>query len=251
MNFLFPATTKHIPNDEQMKLLFDLLYDTEFSGFLNTSALTVTHREPMQIKNVCVRYTDPIYTSSIYLAEVLKTSPFLYLPFDQSYTYILDGVVDVVGLIRSSDLCVFWFETSISIWEIYSAEGHNVPIVTEFVNLGVAAHCTLCNGHKSVDWVNQIKALRKYKNIEGLHNRYVLANHQNIYFLIDNKFVHDYDGPELIHVCPRCLGSGVDGVIVKQDDNIKSINFDEHTMEYRLLVKETRPNLVRRSYDEY
>jgi len=158
---------------------------------------------------------------------------------------------DVVGLIRPSDLWVFWFETSISIWEIYSAEGQGVPVVVNFTNLGVAAYCTLCNGHKAVDWVTYIKALREYKNIEGMYNRYVLASHQYLYFLIDNKSVHEYDVPDLIHVCPRCLGSGADGVIIKQDDKIRSINFDEHVMDDRLLVSETRPTLVRRSYDYY
>lgn len=251
MNFLFPANVKHLPNDEQLRLLFELTCTSPFPGFLHPSSLRVTKRDPVKMEQidlnerVKVKFNSLSYMTHKDLAHLLTTTPYLYFPFDHPKTYIMITYNDVIGMVRSGDLETYWFESPISLGEIYTAEKYNIPIVTQFVRIGRSAACDLCGGHGIVDWVEEIKSHKDYKKVPS--DRYIFATHSYIYFLIDNQSIHSYNGNNIIYPCPRCLGSGLDGVVVKDNEEIKSIIFDEYLLKYRLLIKESRPHLINMS----
>ena len=134
MNFLFPSSVKHLPNEEQINLLFGLTCKKQFSGFLHPSALTVTTPASYEIDKVMfgdtpVGFTDDVkvrhrsYTTTTPddLAKSLITSAFLYVAFDQIKTYIMNDYNNIVGFMKYQHYETCWLESPVSLGELYTA----------------------------------------------------------------------------------------------------------------------------------
>lgn len=239
MHFLFPATTKHLPNEDQLRLLLALLYKRKFPGFIHANALTLSTKTKHEL-NQYIYFT----MTSEDLAGTLTDRSYLYIPFDKPKSYILQGLNNIIGVIMKPNLVTFWFEDPISIGELWTAEKNQIPIVVRFVNIGYGQKCQLCHGYGIVDWVDDIQATKEYGVTPKM--RYVLANHRWVDFLIDNKYILDYSGEEIIAPCPRCLGMGCESVLLKDgvENKIAVVDFNENPMGYRLLIRDARDDLI-------
>lgn len=239
MSFIFPATVKHLPNNDQLMLLTSLLSSDKYPGFLHTSVLNLNYRNGL----------NEIQTmDSKTLRDVIQRSGYLFVPFSEPITYIMMNYYDVIGFITPRNLITYEFENPVSLGEIATAEKYRMPIVNKFVNIGVSKLCRLCGGGGVLDWVNDIKFSSLYKKVPD--KRYILAINQHIYLLIDNHKIHSYDGKDIIRTCPRCLGSGMGGVLVRVGDCIKMINFYETNHDSFSIVS-VRSNLFETPEDRY
>lgn len=263
MNFLFPGSVKHLPNDEQLKLLCSLTIKKDFPGFLHPSSLKVTQPasyETDQIMfgdkpigftdDVKVRYTIYRTTTEEDLICALKKSPFIYSAFDEIKTYILSGINDVVGFI-TNNLETWWLETHVSLGELYTAVKNSIPIIQQFVSLGRNLTCTLCFGSFNVDWVDEIKYLNLKGKREIPKTRYLLVRLRDRYLLTDNIYVNLYAGDNIVSVCPHCSGTGISNILSPKDNNegIESLSFSfEHP---GLLIYDARNEIIEMPYDSY
>jgi hypothetical protein len=243
MYFLFPSSVKHLPNEEQVNLLIAITYKNKFPGFLHPNALTVS--TPVTIGGVrYVRTTDPKE-----LGDVIKNSPFLYMPYEYPKSYILNQSYDqVVGFVIGVSLSTYWFDKPISLAEIYLAEKNQCPIVIHFINIGRSLKCPLCDSLGAIDWVDDMKASAKYRSVPK--ERFILATHSDRNFLIDNKNILEYKGEGIFHPCPKCLGLGCESVLYMDGVKIKSVSLhlkvttDSGDYDYDLLVRQARPTIV-------
>jgi hypothetical protein len=104
----------------------------------------------------------------------------------------------------------------------------------------------MCRGVGAVDWVDDMIVSEKYHMVP--RKRFIIATHLYMNFLIDNQWIADYDGDDIICPCPRCLGLGCDSVLRMVDKKIESIAFDDNPMGYRLLVRDARTTLIETPY---
>lgn len=243
MHFLFPTSVKHLPNEEQVNLLVAMTYKNKLPGFLHPNALTVT--TPTKIGGVrYIRTTDPKE-----LGDVIKNSSFLYMPYEYPKSYILGQSCDqVMGFITGVNILTYWFNSPISLTEIWLAEKHQCPLVVSFVNIGRSLKCPLCNSLGAIDWVDDIKASSKYRSVPK--ERFIFATHSDQNFLIDNKNILEYKGDDIFHPCPKCLGLGCESILYKDGINIKSaslhlkVSTDSGDYDYDLLVRQARPTII-------
>jgi hypothetical protein len=264
VNFLFPSSVKHLPNEEQINLLFSLTCKKQFSGFLHPSALTVTMPVTHEIDDrqhviglpidqetpTKITYRSYSITSPDDLAKSLINSAFLYVPFDQIKTYIMNDYNNIVGFIKYQHFETCWLESSISLGELYTAVKHNIPLVQQYIILGRNEVCGLCSGSFRVDWVDEIKYLKTHDKKRIPKNRYILATHRDIYLLIDNIFLDSYDGDNIISICPRCLGTGVSNILTKKTDNeVNNVWFN--LGDYGLLICNTRDEIIQTNPNYY
>lgn len=242
MNFLFPTTVKHLPNEQQMQLLIAVTYKNKFPGFLNTNALKLTSTKKENEQFIYTAMTEPM------IAESLK-KPYLYIPFDHARSYILDyNTTGIVGVITGRSPGTYWFDEPISTVEVWTAMKNEAAIIVKFVHLGYNTPCTLCHGDGAVDWVDNVKFQTYYKG-EIPKTRYIVATHTSNYYIIDNGWINNYDGYNIIHPCPRCMGLACDGVLKRysrhdNEDQIEMVNFDETGMGYRLLMRSSRETIM-------
>jgi len=239
MRFMFPQSVGYLPNENQLKLLVAMTYDNDLPGFLHTNTLAVTKNEKENNEYIAHYITAPE------AIEAIKGHPYLYVPYDLPKTYIMTTPSDVVGFIQSGTLLTYWFESSISLHEIYTAEHYEIPIVCKYSHIGRSESCTLCHAHGALDWVDEAKATQKYRKVP--RNRFVLANHRYYNFLIDNRHIIEYEGEHLIHPCPKCMGLGCDSVLHLLNNKIEGMNFGANPM-YHLLLRGSRETLIEIPY---
>ena len=242
MKFLFPTTVKHLPNNEQIELLVAITYKNKFPGFLNTNALRLNDVSKDAHNNYI--YTA---TTESFIAESFKSRPYLYIPFEYVRSYIMGSYSHVAGVVIGKHPVTYWFENPISTTEIWTALTSEIPIVVKFVHLGCNIPCAMCNGDGVVDWVDNIKfSVNKTKVPDS---RYILATHRSNYYIIDNGWIRYYDGDNIIHPCPRCMGLACDGVLkrysIYDEDKIEMVEFDNKgKMDYRLLIRDSRETIM-------
>lgn len=229
MHFLWPSTIKHLPNDDQLKLLIALLYKTKFPGFLHLSALKVSESVKDKNLNLRIHYT---YTAEM-LANSLVTSPYLFIPFSTPHSYIMDLSNSIHGIIMRKTLITYWFEYPISIGEIYTAIQRGIPMLCSFSNLGTSEPCDMCNAYGALDWVDSVLSWKDYNKPPD--TRYIWATHKYLNFLIDNHWVHNSNEHTILHPCPACLGLGCKSVLTYTGDEIKEVEFEDHM--YSLLLR--------------
>jgi len=233
MFFVAPARMKHLPNDEQIKLLAALTYKNKCPGFIHESAL-VLHGINMT------------YATQVQVIKNCLDTINLFIPFETHMTYIMSSLYDVVGTITYPMRMVHWFRDPITLGEIETAQKHEIPILTSYNYLGQAEKCLVCNGNGAVDWVDHIKLSKEFKEVPQY--RYMITNHRQFYFLTDNKWIYDYDGDDIIYPCPKCFGSGINSVLyvdkTYERESIQGLKFDENPMGYHLLIRDMRNKLI-------
>ncbi len=221
-----------------------LLYKTKFPGYLHVSALKVS--ESVKIEGI-KGYAPLSYTPEM-LSNALVTSPYLFIPFNKPHSYILDGLNNIRAIIMRSEMTMYWFEDSISLGELYTAQERGIPMLCNYVNLGRCKPCDICKGYGAVDWVDNTLIGKDYEAVPS--DRFIWASHKFTNFLIDNQWVIDYDGEEIIHPCPRCLGLGSKSVLsiekTGDKEEIKDRDFDHH-----LMALSSRPEIIIRPYYSY
>jgi hypothetical protein len=208
-----------------------MLTDNKLPGFLHKSALTVSTRNKIQLDaKIVIEYeamTPPVMHSMI------KNSPYLYLPYDKPHSYIMNSSNGVFGLIFRRENHTYWFKDPISLGELHIAQTREIPILCEYSNIGVSSRCEVCEGYGAVDWVDSALLGKEYHKPPD--DRYIWATHKYLNFLIDNKWILDYDGFNILHPCPKCLGLGVKEVLTVQGEEITAVKFEEHM--YELLMR--------------
>lgn len=239
MRFIFPHSMAHLPNEGQLRLLFELTLNTDFPGFLHESALAVSKNRKVDGQYI------PYNITPSEIAYALRGSEYLYISYDTPKSYIMTTDSDVMGFVHSGTLLTYWFETPISLYEIYTAEHYEIPIVCKFVHIGRSDNCKMCNAVGALDWVDEAKATQMYRPVPK--KRFVIATHRYHNYLIDNKNILEYKGEHLIQPCPKCMGLGCEGVLHMADDKIVNMNFTENPM-YHLIFRGARETLIETPY---
>jgi len=244
VKFLFPGSVKHLPNHEQIALLSNLTMNAEFPGFLHTETLALTKRSNKiwLTHDRKIKY-DYVPMTHKDLALTLENSR-NYIAFGQIRTYVLDAPHSAIGLITDTFDTIL-FETPVSTGEIFTAQQFKGPIVVKFINIGRSTPCDMCIGQGAIDWVAYMTNPEKDKKLTVPKNRYILANYMDMYFLIDNQPIQLYEGDNILHVCPLCLGSGLGGVVIRADEEIKLLAFDNEMYDQdRLYYVRSGPDVV-------
>jgi hypothetical protein len=224
LSFIFPASVKHLPNEDQIRLLVALTYKHEFSGFLQTEALRLTMHKTVDRQNYLV-YTKDIPD----IADLIKGKRYLFIPFENVRAYIVDSYFsNVLGIISME--ATFWFESPATTGEIWTAGSQKIPLVIKFIQLGNNIPCQLCGGDGVIDWVSSIRTSR-YFPFKIPNERYILSSYMGNNFIISNKWIQEYKGDNIIYACPNCMGMGCSGYLrlfshTDSQDQINTITFD-------------------------
>jgi hypothetical protein len=107
----------------------------------------------------------------------------------------------------------------------------------------------LCDGRGCIDWVDNIK-LSAYKNLYIPHKKYALANSLDSYFIIDNSWLKEYKGDNILFVCPHCYGLSCGATLRKilgpnQKEKVDMVYFENENKDYELNLLEERDTLIK------
>lgn len=233
VSFIFPASTKHLPNEDQLRLVIELQKRKKYPGFWNPLTLDISRARTMP------EMVDALHW-------VMDDNRF-YMPFDTPKTYIMDSsATRIRGFILTGQCTNHWFEDEISIGELYHAQKYEVPLLSKFVNLGLSKRCDFCEGYGVLDWVDSIRSNTVYK--QPPDERYIIVTHKAFNFMIDNKWIHDYDGEDIISPCPKCFGMGCASVLERNEimNRLDETKFNDY--EYYLLFRDARDELIKPIY---
>ncbi len=246
MHFLWPSTLKHLPNDDQLKLLFALVSKTKFPGFLHTSALKLSEsnrQKSFKDGETTIYYTSNVITPEM-LGQSLVTSPYVFIPYSTPHSYIMNGMHSVQGIIMRKTMVTYWFNTPISTGELEVAQRRGIPMLCDYINLGTSEPCEICGAYGAVDWVDSTLLGKDHDKVPS--DRYIWTVNNYMNFLIDNEWVINYNGDEFIHPCPVCLGLGSSSALTLQEgeNEVKNIK-----LKNKMIPMSSRNTLFRR--DEY
>lgn len=251
MRFLFPSSTRHIPEYDKIRLLDVITYNNKFPGFLKTESLNI-YKENKANEDWLI-YNE-INTSTI--AKNIKTKPYLFIPFKQIHTYIVDTYFsNVLGFISRMSLSVSWLENPVSTYEVWSSMHSDGAIVVRFAQLGTSIPCDLCRGNGVVDWVDEIQ-YKQYFPHNVPKDNYLLVKYLDNNYIINNRWINDYRGENIIYPCPVCYGLSCGGTLRKRTvlperaqfephEEVEMVEFYRGTGLRRLMIKGKRKTFVK------